>query len=147
MATVEEMQINLAQEGLDINNVTTWNGRPKRVRKAPPKTYWEEYVETDEWYLKKLVEDVPPDEMHAAIEDDDLDDVGEEGDSELEEESDFDEPIAPGAMWPWELSDDIPSEESDGETTESTATGSPLRFSQGASLREEAQVYRTPERK
>ena len=119
------MQVRL-DEGLDLSNVSTWDGRPKRTRRPPPKTYWEEYVETDEWYLKKLVEDVPPEEMHAALVDDELEDAGEEGDSELEveeEDSDFDEPIAPGVMWAWEMSDDIPSdEESDGsDTSESTA--------------------------
>lgn len=45
--------------------------RPTRTRKPPPLTYWEEYVETDAWYLKKLVEDVPEEEMQAALYDED----------------------------------------------------------------------------
>lgn len=74
-------------------NVLCWEGRPKRARRQAPKTYWEEYVETDQWYSKKLVEDVPADEMHAALYDDNLDnDSGEEdeeggGDEEVDGES------------------------------------------------------------
>ena len=34
-------------------------------------TYWAEYVATDSWYLQELVADIPEDEMHAAIEDED----------------------------------------------------------------------------
>jgi len=113
-------------DGLDVANVTEWNGRPKRTRKPPPKTYWEEYVETDNWYLKKLVEDIPPEEMHAACLDEDLSDAGEEGDSELdapEEDSD---------------AEDIPSDDaSDGSDATECSSGSV----------ESAQVYRTPERK
>ena len=144
MHAMRAMQANIEHEGLDINNVTTWNGRPKRTHKPPPKTYWEEYVQTDEWYLKKLVEDIPPEEMHAAIDDEDLNDAGEEGDSDVEtdeDDSDFDEVCAPGEF---ELSDDIPSEgeeESDGSSdTESTTTGS-------HTTGQKAQVQRTPERK
>jgi len=68
--------------------------RPRRVRRPPPPTYWEEFVETDQWYVKKLLEDIPPDEMHAACFDENLNDdeqCGEEGDetsdNEGEEES------------------------------------------------------------
>lgn len=83
MTTTEEVNASLTQEGLDLANVTNWAGRPKRNRNPLPKTYWEEYVETDNWYRKKLIEDVPADELWAALEDDDLeDDPGEEGDSE-----------------------------------------------------------------
>ena len=119
-------------DGLDLSNVTAWEGRPKRTRKPPPTTYWEEFVATDEWYLQKLVEDIPPDEMYAALDDEQLDDAGEEGDSELEscgEDMDFDD-----------VDDDIPSEseESDGaeSETDTSTPGTP----------HSAQVYRTPER-
>ena len=66
-----------------------WQERPRRTRKPPPKTYWEEFVETDDWYLRKLLEDVPEDELDAALHDEDFeqDEAGEEGDeSEGEEE-------------------------------------------------------------
>ncbi len=49
----------------------SWEGRPKRARKPPPLTYWDEYVATDPWYLQELVADIPDDEMQAAIEDED----------------------------------------------------------------------------
>jgi hypothetical protein len=57
--------------GLDYENVVSWEGRPKRTRKPPPLTYWDEYVATDPWYLQELVADIPDDEMQAAIEDED----------------------------------------------------------------------------
>lgn len=59
-----------------------------RVRKPPPKTYWEEYVETDEWYKAKMLEDIPAEEMVAALIDEDW---GEEILSEEEEDADADE--------------------------------------------------------
>ena len=80
----------LESEGLDCNNVLQWEGRSKRQRIKPPVTYWEEFVETDEWYKKKLVEDVPSEEMYAALEDSDFEDdegeQGEEDESETEED-------------------------------------------------------------
>jgi hypothetical protein len=45
--------------------------RPVRSRRAP-KRYWDEYVAKDDWYVHKLVEDVPADELHAAIVDENL---------------------------------------------------------------------------
>ena len=90
--------------GLDVNLVTNWEGRPKRVRKPPPRTYWEEYVATDEWYLRELVADVPAEELDAALCDEDWgtdmamnvedteDEDEEEDDGEGEEEdSDYSE--------------------------------------------------------
>ena len=47
-------------------------------------------MQTDQWYLKKLVEDIPEDEMHAALHDEDLqhdEQRGEEGD-ESEDDDD-----------------------------------------------------------
>lgn len=92
-------------DDLDVANITSWDGRPKRLRGPPPKTYWEEFVETDMWYQRKLFEDIPADEMWAAVEDDDLDDVGEEGDDEIEEEEED-----------AEYESEIPSEECDDES-------------------------------
>ena len=45
--------------------------RPRRAPKPPPLSYWEEFVETDKWYVKKIVEDVPEEELHAALYDED----------------------------------------------------------------------------
>eukprot|EP00966_Prymnesium_polylepis_P120582 2786412-Prymnesium_polylepis.2 len=95
------MAENLNREGLDLNNVTVWSGRPKRQKRPPPTTYWEEYVETDTWYQNKLVEDVPEEEMWAALEDDDVDDEGEEGDDEVDSQEEDDEfEASPQAMNP-----------------------------------------------
>lgn len=60
--------------------------RSGRVARKPL-TYWEEYVETDEWYCRELVADVPPDELYAAMVDvnfqddyeEDAGDIGDEG--------------------------------------------------------------------
>ena len=91
---MNQMITNLEKEGLDMNNVTCWSSRPKRNIAPPPKTYWEEYVETDTWYTRKLLEDVPDDEMEAACFDEHFtDDEGEEGDSEEESESEEDEDL------------------------------------------------------
>jgi len=82
-------------------NVLDWNQRPKRKRQPPPKTYWEEYVETDSWYLKEIVRDVPEEEMFAALEDSDLDEEvnGEEGDEhESDEEASVDGDYEPEDM-------------------------------------------------
>lgn len=57
---------------VDRGNVISWTARPRRAKKPPPMTYWEEYVETDEFYLEKLLEDVPASEMHAACFDEDF---------------------------------------------------------------------------
>ena len=77
------MNEKLEKEGLSLDAVTDWNGRPKRQRKPPPPTYWEEYVVTDDWYLRELTADVPESEMRAALEDEDWD--GEDGGEEDEE--------------------------------------------------------------
>jgi len=79
-----------ARDGLDTNNVLDWNARPRRAVKRRAPSYWEEFIETDDWYLKKLVEDVPAEEMHAALYDEDLeDDVDQSGDDSKEEEDDY----------------------------------------------------------
>ena len=63
--------------------------RPRRAIKPPPLTYWEEFVETDTWYTKKIFEDVPEDEWHAALYDEDFA-VGEDTLSGDESEADDD---------------------------------------------------------
>ena len=69
---------------IDSQNVISWEGRSMRQRRAPPKTYWEEFVETDEWDQQELLGDVPPEELHAACFDSDVDDI--ESDTDLGEE-------------------------------------------------------------
>ena len=64
---------------VDVRNVINWDSRPRRARKPPPPSYWEEYVETDDWYLHKLVEDVPEDELHAACFDENVEHDDEGG--------------------------------------------------------------------
>ena len=64
--------------------------RPRRAPKPPPLSYWEEFVETDKWYLKKIVEDVPEEELHAALYDEDYshgEDALSGDESEEEDES------------------------------------------------------------
>ena len=63
-----EMRERLALEGLDIGNVTMWNGRPRRAARQS-RFYFDEFVADDPWYRKKLLEDVPADELDAAIHD------------------------------------------------------------------------------
>ena len=82
--------------------------RPARARRAPV-TYWEEYVETDEWYRQKLLEDVPESELHAAIADEDFDNDELDDDHPLQEqEADED----------FEQVSEEEEEESDGEDCE-----------------------------
>jgi hypothetical protein len=79
----------LANMGLDYSSVIQWSGRPQRTRKPPPKTYWQEYVATDPWYIRELVADVPAEEWSAAVELEDwVDDeqMGEDGDEDEEDE-------------------------------------------------------------
>ena len=71
---------------VNVNNIISWEGRSTRTRKAP-KTYWEEYVQTDEWYSAKLLEDVPVDEYYAAVEDSDFSSDTDPADLELSDEN------------------------------------------------------------
>ena len=66
--------------------------RPRRITKVPLR-YWDEYVQTDSWYLAKLLEDVPPEEMHAACEDEEFDE-DEESASEMEVDDEDDEDVS-----------------------------------------------------
>ena len=86
------MQESAQSNELDETSVIDWSARPRRQRRAPGPSYWEEYVETDTWYQKKLIEDVPEEELHAALIDEDFeDDEGEEGGEEDEEDEDMSE--------------------------------------------------------
>jgi len=79
---------SLQEVGLDVSNVIDWTHRSRREKKPPSLSYWQQYVETDDWYLKKLLEDVPDDEMHAAcFEEADLHLDAEEEEEEEDEES------------------------------------------------------------
>ena len=86
------MQESVESNELDETSVIDWSARPRRQRRAPQPSYWEEYVETDTWYQKKLIEDVPEEELHAALVDEDFeDDEGEEEDEDEEEDMSEDE--------------------------------------------------------
>lgn len=67
--------------------------RSQRTHKRPL-TYWDEYVATDKWYVKELVADIPPDELQAALEDEDFDQdflSDEEEADEQDADEDYDE--------------------------------------------------------
>ena len=77
-----------------MSSLSDWHTRPKRTRHPPPISYWQEYVETDTWYLNKLVEDVPPEEMHAALYDENLEeDAGEEDEAGVEDSSEDEQSV------------------------------------------------------
>jgi hypothetical protein len=78
--------------GLDYSDVLNWEGRSKRVRKPPPVTYWDEFVATDQWYIKELTSDIPDNELKAAFEDDvsDAETSDDESYSSDEEEDESD---------------------------------------------------------
>ena len=62
--------------------------RPRRLRKAP-KRYWDEFVVTDNWYVEKMLEDVPASELQAACVDSDFEaDESERSESEETNSSD-----------------------------------------------------------
>ena len=116
----------LQKMGLDCALVTEWHGRPKRQRKAPPLTYWQEFVETDDWYVNEILADVPEDELKAAIEDSDFDEdensevCEEESLDTQDEDPDFSEP-----------------EEGDGEDSVSSGSGSSMdEHSEGSDVSE-----------
>ena len=109
-----------------MSSLSDWHTRPKRTRQPPPKSYWEEYVETDTWYLNKLVEDVPPEEMHAALYDDNLEeDAGEEDEAGVEDSSEDEQSVDNDYTCDEvsdatdELSDGTESEEDSGGESES----------------------------
>lgn len=118
------------EDGLSTDNVTCWEGRPRRVRKAQ-KRYWDEYVATDTWYQKKLTEDVPEDEWDAAVNDSDFEnDSGEEGDSEEEAEGTESEDTFVEESSDDILSDDCYESESTGEESECSDAASDTEVSE-----------------
>ena len=64
--------------------------RPRRVIKPRALTYWEEWVQTDAWYVKKIVDDVPEEELQAALMDEDFEEDECEGESGDETEDSMD---------------------------------------------------------
>ncbi len=80
-------ETRLQEMGLDYENVLDWEKRPKRTKKPPPLTYWDEFVVTDTWYLKELTADIPEDEYDAAVNDEDWEE-GELSDTDEEDGSD-----------------------------------------------------------
>jgi hypothetical protein len=96
-------ETRLQEMGLDYENVLDWEKRPKRTRKPPPLTYWDEYVATDPWYLKELTADIPEDEYDAAVNDEDW---GEGELSDTEEEEDGSDIVSEGGDDVW--SEDAP---------------------------------------
>ena len=100
--------------------------RPTRTRKPPPLTYWEEYVETDAWYLKKLVEDVPEEEMQAALYDEDYT-RGEDvmsGDEDEDDASCSEEDVDYELVEQEDIAISNGSDESDAEDSDSSSCGS-----------------------
>ena len=108
--------------------------RPRRITKVPLR-YWDEYVQTDSWYLAKLLEDVPPEEMHAACEDEEFDE-DEESASEMEvddedddvsmldfieSEESLDTEYVPAAASEESSSDDDTESDAEGSTGDSSA--------------------------
>ena len=101
--------------------------RPTRAIKRP-RTYWDEFVATDEWYVKELIADVPPDELQAALVDEDFSgseadfpNAGNEeidGDYAGEEDSDDDGEESEDLQWSSE--GESGGEGSDGESEGST---------------------------
>ena len=86
MSIPEVDEERIEKEGLSLAAVTDWNGRPKRTRRPPPISYWDEFVATDEWYVRELTADVPAEEWQAAVEEEDWDEAeGESGDEAGEE--------------------------------------------------------------
>lgn len=69
--------------------------RARRTIKRPV-TYWEEFVETDEWYLKEMVRDVPADELVAALEAEDFSNSASIVD-DAETDADYHAPISDGS--------------------------------------------------
>jgi hypothetical protein len=129
MSTPDELRVALQAEGLDFDNVSSWVDRPRRTRKRAAPSYWEEFVETDKWYQRKLIEDVPPEELYAALEDSDLSgDEGEEAEESESGEEDSEDTDFLAAV----VDDIIPSdEEADAESDSDTGGGSDCEEEEG----------------
>lgn len=79
------MTQTLDVEDMDLTNVINWERRSIRMRYVPER-YWDVYVANDPWYVEKLLEDVPVNEVYAACFDEnfELDDIEDE---EMSDES------------------------------------------------------------
>eukprot|EP00965_Chrysotila_dentata_P039014 1297042-Pleurochrysis_carterae.AAC.1 len=80
-------------EDMDLTNVIDWGRRSVRARSAPER-YWDEYVAKDPWYVEKLLEDVPRDEVYAACFDENFEFDDIEDDESSDESSDAEEDAA-----------------------------------------------------
>lgn len=94
-------------------------------------------METDQWYCKELIRDVPPEELYAAIEDPDLD-----GDEAMGEEDDE----AEGEENEEEGDDEFLGEEEDSDGDETVSTMSDECATECAES-DDDDDYRTPPRR
>lgn len=76
---------------LDTGAVLNWEGRSKRPQSRKPVTYWEEFVQEDAWYVDKLLEDVPEEEMRAACFDSDFSDGEDSHTGELQSDTAYEQ--------------------------------------------------------
>ena len=111
------MQGSAQSNELDEASVVDWSTRPRRLRRPPAPSYWEEYVETDTWYQKKLIEDVPEEELHAALIDEDFED--DEGEEEDEDEDMSEDEGEDGEYVPEQVNSDEEDESPDASECES----------------------------
>ena len=122
------VQERLAAEGLDPTLVIQWNGRPKRQCRARPPTYWQEFVQTDEWYVRELVSDVPAEELDAALLHEDWDgDVNSEDEEETDGSHLGDEGQSDGSA---EFSD-VTSETCESSSADASSSGEGGETSEG----------------
>ena len=60
---------------MDSSVVLDWHKRPQRLRKQTL-TYFDEFVANDPWYTEEMLADVPEEEMHAALHEENWSDDG-----------------------------------------------------------------------
>ena len=101
--------------------------RPRRVIKERALTYWEEWVQTDAWYVKKIVDDVPEEELQAALMDEDFEEdeecegeSGDETEDSMDTEDDDIEYVPQDSDEITELSDSSSDSDATGEEAESS---------------------------
>ena len=101
--------------------------RPRRVIKERALTYWEEWVQTDAWYVKKIVDDVPEEELQAALMDEDFEEdeecegeSGDETEDSVDTEDDDIEYVHQDSDNITELSDSSSDSDATGEEAESS---------------------------
>lgn len=132
----------MSKRSLDVADVLDWDKRSRRAHTKKPLTYWEEFVENDSWYVDKLLEDVPDEELKAACCDSDFSD-SEETEAHQSEESDG---AYEHCSTEEELSDtDSEEEEDDASSEDGSEHDSELDESGGSSDEEEACIQRPAE--